>query len=194
MARLYRSDEEARVAFIAEFPKLDSAKWSIKSPWDDDYQCIAWAECYIDRKSWPGSGYIWPERLPRADPPEAAPKDHFIQRFALLGYKPCGLDDSFEVGYQKVAIYANDQGVTHMARQHLLGRGWLSKPGVMEDILHANLEDIEGDTSKLAGQYGEVTLVLKRTWLSALVRLCLFRCLWFGLKFWLCRLATNHST
>jgi hypothetical protein len=193
MARLYRSDKEARAAFITEFPNLRIAKWSIKSCWDDDYQCIAWAECYTDRKSWPGVGYTWPEGLPRADPPEAATEDHFVQRFALLGYKQCGLDSSFEIGYQKVAIYANDQGVTHMARQHLLGRGWLSKTGKMEDILHPNLEDIEGDRSILAGQYGTVTLILKRSWWSALISLCLFRGLWADIKFWLSRRVYNYS-
>lgn len=191
MSRRYRSHDETRVAFLSEFPTLDYGNIIVKSPGDDDYQCIAWAECYTDRKSWPGSGYTWPEGLPLADPPESATTGHFVLRFSRLGYKPCGLDRSYEFGYQKVAIYANDQGVTHMARQHLFGLGWLSKPGRMEDIFHRNLEDLEGEMSITALQYGKVTLILKRTWWSALVRLCLFRCMWNTFKFWLYRLKKN---
>jgi hypothetical protein len=193
MSRRYRNDEEARAAFVLRFPNLADADFIIKSPWDDDYQCIAWAECYTDRKSWPGPGYAWPEGLPIADPPETATKDHFIQRFSRLGYKPCGLDRSFEFGYQKVAIYANDMGVTHMARQHIAGFGWLSKAGRMGDILHRNLEDIEGDMSVDAQKYGRVEIILKRTWWSALVRLCLFRCFWAAFKFWLYRLVHSYN-
>jgi hypothetical protein len=183
MARLYRNPKQVQDEFIGVFPKLANVDWCIKSPWDDDYQCVAWAECRTDRKSWPGAGYVWPEGLPQANPPQTAREDHFVQRFGLLGYKPCGLDRSFEIGYQKVAIYANDLGVTHMARQHFLGRGWLSKAGSMEDILHPNLEDIEGDTSIFANQYGKVTLILKRTWWKAFTSLSLFRCLLAAFKF-----------
>jgi hypothetical protein len=126
--------------------------------------------------------------LPLADPAEAATVHHFLPRFSLLGYQPCGLDDSFELGYQKVAIYANDQGVTHMARQHILGIGWLSKPGKMEDVLHRKLADLEGDTSVVAFEYGKVVLIMKRSWWSALTKLCILRCMWHAFIFWLYRL------
>jgi len=160
------------------------AKWRVKSAFDIDYQCIAWAECYTDRRSWPGNQYAWPPGLPLADPPESATVDHFLPRFRLLGYEPCGLDSSFEIGFQKVAIYANDQGVTHMARQHFFGWGWLSKPGKLEDIVHGRLEDIEGDMSAYAFQYGKVTLILKRSWLFAYRTGCLRRCASNAYRFW----------
>jgi hypothetical protein len=191
MARRYRNRDEIRAALFSEFPRLAASAITVKSPWDDDYQCIAWAECNTDRKSWPGDGYAWPKGLPLADPPETATTDHFIPRFSLLGYEPSGLDSSFALGYQKVAIYANDQGVTHMARQHLLGFGWLSKLGKMEDILHANLEDLEGDMAVAAYGYGKVVMILRRSWWSAIVRLCVFRCIWNALGFWLCRLTND---
>jgi hypothetical protein len=193
MARRYRNTDEVRASFLFEFPGIPFNTLLIKSPWDDDYQCIAWSEGYTDRLSWPSEGYAWPKGLPLADPPETATVDHFLQRFSYLGYKPCGLDDSFQFGYQKVAIYANEQGVTHMARQHLLGVGWLSKPGKMEDILHRNLADLEGDTSVAANQYVKVVLVLKRTWWSAVVKLSLFRCIWNAFKFWLYRLGKDWA-
>jgi hypothetical protein len=81
--------------------------------------------------------------------------------FETLGYEPCDIG-AFEIDYQKLAIYANEVGVTHMARQHFLGRGWLSKLGNLEDIFHRELQDIAGGTSTLAGQYGEVERFLKR--------------------------------
>ena len=70
-----------------------------------------------------------------------------------------------------------------MARQHLLGWGWLSKLGVEEDIVHQNLADVEGDVAAMAGQYGAVAQYMKRSWGTALVKLCLFRCFWSALKF-----------
>lgn len=192
MASIYRKRSEILADFLRDFPNLAKAKWRVKSPFDDSYQCIAWAECRTDRISWPTHhGAVWPQGLPLADPPDEAPVDYFIQRFLLLGYRPCGMNDQFEVGYQKVAIYANDVGVTHMARQHFFGRGWLSKAGVWEDILHRELKDVEGDMSPLARTYGRVQRILKRTWWSALVRLCLFRCFWNALEFWLYR--TVHT-
>jgi len=188
MARRYRNIKEIRASFLLEFPRLAFDSVSIKSPWDDDYQCIAWSECYTDRKSWPAKGYAWPEGLPLADPDDTATIDHFLPRFSLLGYKPCGLNDSFELGYQKVALYANDQGVTHMARQHIFGIGWLSKPGKMEDVLHKKLADLEGAMSIAAFEYGKVVLILKRSWWSAMVKLCILRCLWHAFDFWIYRL------
>jgi len=107
----------------------------------------------------------------------------FEQRF---GYRKCQ-SNAFEFGFQKVAIYANDLGVTHMARQHFWGRGWLSKLGEEEDILHLKLADIQGDPSPNAGQYGEVAQILKRSWWTAIVRLCLFRSSWAAFKFWVYR-------
>src|SRR5262249_6231669 len=95
----------------------------------------------------------------------------------------------YEFGYQKVAIYTtNNRRVRHMARQHFLGRGWLSKCGSFEDILHADLECLEGDPSPFVLSYGQVEQILKRSWWSALVNLCIFKCLWHAFKFWLYRL------
>jgi hypothetical protein len=99
-----------------------------------------------------------------------------------FGYRKCA-SPVFEFGYQKVAVYANALGVTHMARQHFLGRGWLSKLGAEEDIVHENVTDVEGDVSPMANQYGVVDQYMKRTWWAALFSLCLFRCFWASLKF-----------
>lgn len=190
MAAKYRNANLVRVDLQQKFSNLTKAEWSPRSPFDDSYQCLAWAACWTDRKWWPidSPDYYWPSGLPLADPPQAAPVDFFIQAFASLGYEPCGDMAGFEFGYQKVAVYANDLGVTHMARQHFLGRGWLSKLGDYEDILHRNLSDVEGEMSPLANEYGEVVLILKRGWWTA-ARFGLFRGWWAAFKFWLYRLA-----
>ena len=95
--------------------------------------------------------------------------DTFVEAFGRLGYKECDSRE-FEVGYQKVAIYATvNRRVKHMARQHFLGKGWLSKLGGLEDILHPQLGDIEGDASPLTTEYGEVVQILKRNWITAIV-------------------------
>jgi len=60
-----------------------------------------------------------------------------------------------EVGFEKVALFADAQGLPlHAARQLSDGR-WTSKLGEQEDIEHA-LRDLEGVA------YGNVALVMKR--------------------------------
>jgi hypothetical protein len=187
---LFRPASKVQTILEHRFPELKNTRWSQKSPWDDRYKCIAWAACRTDLIWWPVEGepqIYWPPNAPLDDDVDA-----FIQAFSAIGYRPCDSRE-FEFGYQKVAIYASyDRRVLHMARQHLLGRGWLSKLGQMEDISHYNLKCLEGDPSPieaaLGSSYGRVTQILKRTWWAALVNLCLFRSLWASIKFWLYRL------
>jgi hypothetical protein len=164
-------------------PKLAITEWRINSPYDDAYRCIAWAACHTDRHMWPNQDYWWFAGFPLIEIPEETPLSYFVQGFGALGYKPCE-NRTFEFGYQKVAIYANDLGITHMARQHFLGRGWLSKLGDWEDIVHRELEDISGDMSPMAYQYGQVVQVMKRNWWYAAVNLCLFRSVWHASRYW----------
>ena len=187
MANRYHAASQVRATMLREFPNLANSKWSIISPWNDDYQCISWAACYTDRRMWPHQDYWWFPGLPLVAIAEEAPVGYFVQGFRLFGYEPCE-SRAFEFGYQKVAIYANDSGATHMARQHFWGRGWLSKPGRLEDILHYELEDIEGDMSPRAMEYGKVAQILKRSWWAAL-RLGLLRGWWAALKVQIYRLA-----
>lgn len=166
MARpVSRPEAVVRAELEAIFPNLASAEWAPKSPWDTKYQCIAWAACETHRKWWPIDNppeCHWPPGVPLDDTVEC-----FVAAFATLGYEKCQ-SASFELGYQKVAIYANNlRIVRHMARQRLFGGGWLSKIGDYEDIFHRQLSDIETDPSPALFGYGEVKQVLKRTWLTA---------------------------
>lgn len=186
---VFRSGAEARNQLHQEIPALASAQWSIKSPLDTSYQCVAWAACRTDRKWWPWEHpeFYWPpgfQKFPVASP---VPVDSFADMFQRkFGYRAC-VNQRFEFGYQKIAIFANALGVTHMARQSFRGRGWLSKLGALEDILHSRLADVTGDTAAMAGQYGEVALVMRRSWWAALKSLCLFRCTRAAVRYWFYR-------
>ena len=189
MSSVFRRPAFVRGVLESTFPHLVNTNWSVNSPFDKSYQCIAWAACRTDRRWWPDdpplppSEFFWFTGIPLDES-----IDSFVKGFASLGYRPC--DNSiFEFGYQKVAIYAgNDGRVRHMARQEFFGRGWLSKPGDLEDFLHVDLASIEGDPSPGSYDYGRVQKILKRSWWAALIRLCLFRCWWVAIKFWIYRL------
>ncbi|HVC95198.1 MAG TPA: hypothetical protein VND64_15995 [Pirellulales bacterium] len=133
------------------FPRLKGAEWSVTSKPDDLYNCIAWAADQTTNWWWPvGSDEThWPEGVPRVVTLEA-----FREVFATLGYVLCA-GDELEPGFNKIAVFANDQGVPkHAARQLASGR-WTSKLGKMEDIEHA-LHDLSGT------EYGSVALIMKR--------------------------------
>jgi len=133
------------------FPRLKTSSYKITSPFDDSYNCIAWAAQETQRKWWPdtmGIGY-WPIGVVREETLQA-----FISAYATVGFKPC---DSGEVedGFEKVAIFTDGGGEpTHAARQLPSGR-WTSKLG--------DLQDIEHDLDGVAGtHYGHAKVFLKR--------------------------------
>jgi len=179
-----------RTKIERDYPNLIKSNWSLKSPETTDYQCIAWAACDTTRRWWPvGEPPIayWPLNVPKEETVEC-----FVQAFGTLRYKPCETA-SFEFGFQKVAIYVDEEDTpTHMARQHFCGRGWLSKLGDWEDIVHPELKNVEGKTVPLpANGYGRVHTVLKRNWLTA-ARFGLFCGWWWAFRFWVHRI--RHSS
>jgi hypothetical protein len=187
MAATYRSASEAcRITLYTTCPNLRQAVWQIRSPSEDDYQCIAWAACRTDDSLWPAQNYGWFEGHPLVQQALDAPVEYFVNAFATLGYELC-TSEAFEFGYQKVAILANNQGATHMARQQYWGRWWLSKIGPAEDILHKTLRDVEGSMLPEAWQYGRVARVLRRSWWSSVITGCLFRCILHSAKHFYCR-------
>jgi hypothetical protein len=137
------------------FPSLGGSGYQVTSPQSDLYNCIAWAAGPTNTNAWwwplgDPSKTFWPENVLREETLEA-----FHQLFTSLGFVTCDHAE-VEVGYDKVALYADDQGFPlHAARQLANGR-WTSKLGALEDIEHA-LEDLEGT------EYGSVVLVMRRT-------------------------------
>ena len=127
--------------------------YEVTSPESLQYNCVAWAANDVNKWWWPmppGTSY-WPEGVPRQVTLEA-----FIQAFNTLGYQSCE-DAQHELGFEKVAIFVDNEGIpTHAARQLNNGR-WTSKMGRSYDIVH-DLEDLTG----LAPQYGNVAHILRR--------------------------------
>lgn len=133
------------------FPKLVDTDYEKTSCADAMYNCIAWAAEDTSRPWWPDASReyaYWPIAV--FDTSVAT----FELAFSTLGYQSCGLDDTIERGFRKVAIFAADGKVQHMARQ-LPGGEWTSKCGKGEDIRHP-LTTLESDT------YGRVAIILRR--------------------------------
>jgi hypothetical protein len=136
------------------FPDLASDRWRVTSPFDESYNCIAWAAHDILRLWWPdedGAGY-WPIEKREVTP------ENFIEAFAALGYERCESGE-YENGYEKLALYLEGEEPTHMARQ-LSTAEWTSKLGNLEDIAHASVKSLEG--SYHSQSYGKVHCFLKR--------------------------------
>jgi hypothetical protein len=82
--------------------------------------------------------------------------DAFVLAFGTLGYEKC-TDGLLEIGFQKVALFADARGVpTHASRQASNG-GWMSKLGKCEDIRHEDVGGLEDSV------YGRVAVILKRS-------------------------------
>src|SRR5438132_8294807 len=110
------------------FPRLQTKPYQTTSPVSDKYNCIAWAAGDSHRLWWPDVDMqdYWPEGAPREETLEA-----FERAFLAVGFISSASTDP-EQGYEKIALFTNQQGVPkHAARQLPSGR-WTSKLGVLE--------------------------------------------------------------
>ena len=140
-------------SLLNAFPNLARGGYAITSPTDKAYNCIAFAAGDAKNWWWPFpegvAEVFWPVGVARAETVPA-----FRDAFASVGFLECASED-LEPGFEKIAIFANEQSVPfHAARQQPNGR-WKSKLGEREDIEHA-LYDLEGEA------YGKVVLFMKR--------------------------------
>lgn len=138
-----------------EFPGLNWSDCTITSCASPKYNCISWAVGDIGQKWVSGAvvkGYYWPPGIGDDDT-----SDQWAQIFQLHGYELVDQRDRHhELGFEKVAIYEDDEGASHVARQLPDGK-WSSKLGNLSDIEHATLETLEQ-----TGAYGKVARILKR--------------------------------
>ena len=136
----------------AFFPKLTAESCRVTSERDPGYNCIAWAAQITHQRWWPLENpeeAYWPAGVPRIATLEA-----FQAAFETLAYSTYAPEE-MKPGFEKVALFADINGVpTHAARQLANGR-WTSKLGKAEDIEH-DLRDLEGDL------YGTVALLMSR--------------------------------
>ena len=137
------------------FPRLSREAYQVTSPATDAYNCISWAIGDTARRWWPAPNYYWPDFAPREETLSG-----FRAMFEGLGYLECG-SDALEVGYEKIALFVDDEGApTHAARQ-LQSGAWTSKLGDWEDIEHVTLNALES-APLMTSLYGTVALVLRR--------------------------------
>lgn len=136
--------------FFSNFPRLAKSPFpfTVVSPVDMRYNCIAWAVSENYRWWWPSPDSYWPGGCPQETTFSA-----FKRAFATLGYEPCD-DGRRESGYEKIVLYAVGNEPTHAARQLSNGR-WTSKLGKNVDIEH-KVKDLEGPC------YGKVAIYFRR--------------------------------
>ena len=132
------------------FPNLRSSGFRITSVATREYNCIAWSVHDTENWWWPNPlAAYWPESAPLEETLPA-----FIEAFRTRGFVPCESSE-VEPGYEKIAIYVDNQGVpTHAARQ-LPNGSWTSKLGTFEDIEHT-LDGLTGP------EYGRAAQFLRR--------------------------------
>ncbi len=132
-------------------PGLALGGYEIRSAADPKYNCVSFAVGDLERFWYDAgvSGYYWPPGVPSADTLEG-----WTKLFEVHGYTESH-DDSLEPDFEKVAIYASEDGPEHVARQKASGM-WTSKMGKGHDIDHPNLECLEGATM------GKVVKIMKR--------------------------------
>jgi hypothetical protein len=95
-----------------------------------------------------GGQLYWPPNVPQEETVDA-----YVKAYATIGYVECS-NGGFELGFEKVALYALNGTPKHAARQ-LDAQHWTSKLGRSEDISH-QLADLAGSL------YGDVVCYLKR--------------------------------
>ena len=152
MASVYLTSVFGELALTAQLRSLFPAlyDYSLSSPQDVRYNCIAWA-AGADTRWWePHPDYYWPPGAPISNNLAA-----FIAAFGTLGYECCE-DGTLEGDFEKIAVYQSPSGrIEHMARQLRNGR-WTSKLGRLEDIEHASPDELEGS------EYGTVVQYMRR--------------------------------
>ncbi|WP_420888143.1 DUF7689 domain-containing protein [Bradyrhizobium elkanii] len=132
-------------------PNVTASNLTPTSGATDAYNCLAWAVHYQDLPIWPDPFNVcsWPPDMPRIETIDSIRL--FLER---VGFQRCQTTD-VEAGYEKVAIYADQHGPQHIARQ-LPSGSWTSKLGVAIDASHSSLSVLED------GSYGNVAMLMKR--------------------------------
>ena len=143
----------------AKFPKLKSGGYSIKSPAEAGYNCMAFAvgnpTRYWQWMEGRTKGYYWPPGVEGDDTVEA-----WAKVFQIHGYNKCE-NGEYERNTDKVAIYEDDDHTpTHVAKLDAEAGKWLSKLGRKGyDIQHDSYTLLEGDEED---EFGRVATFMKR--------------------------------
>jgi hypothetical protein len=121
---------------------------------DDTYNCIAWSVNDKARWWWPfdvASPYIyWPADVPREETVEA-----FVKLYEWPLFTKCDRADR-EEGYDKDCALGGLRCADARCRWWQEDRGWTSKLGEEQDVVHHSLALLEG------GVYGTVAHIMRR--------------------------------
>jgi hypothetical protein len=133
------------------FPNRTPWNFTPKSDPTQEYNCVGWSVHSIEYYIWPDERkqFAWPIDMIREESLAA-----FQTFFERVGFSVCQSDD-LEPNIEKIAIYANDSGPQHVARQLPSGK-WTSKFSSLLDAEHTRLNVIACRT------YGDVVLIMKR--------------------------------
>ena len=146
------SEREREVKQILEraFPRLRGSGYKLTSKDTPSYNCIAWAAGDNRRWWWPlNPDGFWPDGVPRTVTMNA-----FVQAYETVGFVPCR-DSRLDRGFEKIALYADADGVPKHAARQLPNGKWTSKLGPSVDIEHTLIA--------LQGQaYGQISIFLRR--------------------------------
>ena len=136
------------------FPDLAAAGYSPKSEKSGIYNCVAYAAGDETRKweGYRGVGYYWPDGAKEGHSLEA-----LTTAFEQLGYAVCS-SDAPESGYEKVALYADKDGLWTDAAKQCEDGQWTSKLGNLEDIFHRTPQAVSGPDPA----YGQVACFMRR--------------------------------
>ena len=141
------------------FPKLKQTQHAITSDSDKNYNCVAWV-LGKTKEFWTPFGLIIPASFPpyrwHSDVPQDGSLSSYKVLFQKFGFSMAG-DSKPERGYEKIALYEQDDKFTHVAKQVDESK-WSSKLGDIEDIEH-ELKSLE---KKGPLAYGRVACFMKR--------------------------------
>jgi hypothetical protein len=140
----------------SQFPKLVADGACKTSEATRQYNCIAWSAARDKNRWWqPVIEEAWDYWPPGV--PDDCSFESFVILFETLGYEKCDGHD-LEILYEKVVLYADAMGFTHVASQ-LCSGAWTSKLGPLEDIRHNTLEALEGNYGY---EYGHARQTLRK--------------------------------
>jgi hypothetical protein len=155
------SSNESSYAFFQDHPKLPKGDnecvvvEAVDSKEMDSYSSFGWAIERDTSNYWStSSGYYWPSNSPRVNSLKV-----LIDIFQEIGYiKMDILPENYNEyvdGYERVAIYVNEDNIPMHASRQLIGGIWTSKLPKYR-IEHRTLAFLEGD------HFGCVTEVMHR--------------------------------
>ncbi|HVS40257.1 MAG TPA: hypothetical protein VMS17_32160 [Gemmataceae bacterium] len=142
------------------FPKLFGDRYVVTSGRTRRYNCIAWALGRTDAWMQAPPDGLWPENVLDDGSVQAA-----AALFESLGFTPTHIGDvQLKNGIEKLAIYGDADGYTHVARQLTNGR-WTSKVGELQDIEHESPDDLTSAVRWIGTNkdtaYGELKQIMR---------------------------------